>query len=145
MIRCGISKDTDGHCRVSQQSKELQVIVQKYLEGAASEIKDILQDADTSSIFLSTMLTWCSCSKRETIFTEHRLRLLIGNVLIVQPRLNRELDYIITQTNPTSFVSAFVWTFFTVFLNDVVLTGFLKTPRALLPSSIFEFKNERHK
>ncbi len=50
MIRCGLSKDIDGHWRVSQLSKELQMIAQKYPEhfagttvpdsaGPASEIR----------------------------------------------------------------------------------------------------------
>ncbi len=59
MIRCGLAKDIDGHWCVSQLSKELQMIVQKYPEnfagtpvpdsaGPASEIRDISSDVDAS-------------------------------------------------------------------------------------------------
>ncbi len=59
MIRCGLAKDIDGHWRVSQLSKELQMILQKYPEhfagtpvpdsaGSACEIRDISSDVDAS-------------------------------------------------------------------------------------------------
>ncbi len=59
MIRCGLAEDRDGHWRVSQLSKELQMTVQNYPEhfadtpvpdsaGAASEIRHIISDIDTS-------------------------------------------------------------------------------------------------
>ncbi len=63
MIRCGLAKDIDGHWRILQLSKELQMIVKKYPEhfagtpvpdsaGPASEIRDISSDVDASRILL---------------------------------------------------------------------------------------------
>ncbi len=59
MIRRGLGKDIDGHWRVSQLSKELQMKMHKYPQhfagttvpdssGPASEIRDIFWNVDAS-------------------------------------------------------------------------------------------------